>query len=745
MAPRDASRGNQNLMLALFAAMAFAAGMYRGFSEPYTGSTPLSARVGETTVPGGPHSISDLERTLEQQQKLISQLVKVQQQQLELSRAAEQTTPALYEAKALAPSEAFPSGATAGSVEGKRADITADEALSRLNAAQFAKWLAPQQPTPRTAGTPAPPASKPAPKPAPEPELEPGPEPGEGLPKPGGGAAPVGHSHSAKGWEPAVVAHTLENVAKAHAATRQLLRERYGEALFAKAFRLDPEIKFGGRSKEASPATPVFLDPGSRELLVRRFLAKLAAPIGTSAKRFVVAFGGHSSAAAHGNLYNQSYAHAFERLLAPAFKAAGVQLVVRNHAMGGTGCVPAAYCVSNVFGADLDAISWDFGMTDGRNIDHAELYFRQAILQVAGSGARLPPLLMLTHNTDNPREEMVRHFGKAGFEVSGIRMNNALTLVPKTESKEHASTLPDALRYLECANTVTLEECKAHKFNCLQQCGSDKGKACHGQVSWHPGWRYHMLKGDLAALPILEALGEAAQRYQSFTMELGPNLDPELYKLPAFPAERPLPKPLFCGPKNGRGFPSSVDAALCSEATRCATSYEPRKGQGPHDLAAAAAAAASNPGKKAPIKSSAPLLSLAEAAPGWAVQLAPGEGDNTASCTGHVDQKFNALARQGAAPLSLEVETKGPLARGLLMLCEGPFSARFAKEVGFFNTSTPGGNVALELDGKPVHYQRKVSKSLCSVVSDRLAPGRHTLKITPKGKALTGFSHVIWL
>jgi hypothetical protein len=45
--------------------------------------------------------------------------------------------------------------------------------------------------------------------------------------------------------------------------------------------------------------------------------------------------------------------------------------------MGGTGCVPSAYCVGNVYGSDLDVISWDFGMTDGRNIDHGELYYRQ--------------------------------------------------------------------------------------------------------------------------------------------------------------------------------------------------------------------------------------------------------------------------------------------------------------------------------------------------------------------------------
>ena len=258
---------------------------------------------------------------------------------------------------------------------------------------------------------------------------------------------PVGHSHNAKGWEPAVVAHTLENTIKAASAVRAKLKERYGNGLATQLFTLDSSVSYGtgGRRKEAEKAgvspqdwpkpTPTFLDSSSRALLAKRFLAKLAAPKGDSAsKRFVIAFGGHSSAAAHGNFFNQSYAFAFERLLQPVFKAAGLELVVRNHAMGGTGCVPSAYCVANVYGNDLDALSWDFGMTDGRNIDHAELYFRQAVLQTrqegeqlssSGSGPQrgLAPVMMLAHNTDGPREDLLKYYVAAGLEVAGIRMN----------------------------------------------------------------------------------------------------------------------------------------------------------------------------------------------------------------------------------------------------------------------------------------------------------------------------------
>jgi hypothetical protein len=39
------------------------------------------------------------------------------------------------------------------------------------------------------------------------------------------------------------------------------------------------------------------------------------------------------------------------------------------------------------------------------------------------------------------------------------------------------------------------------------------------------------------------------------------------------------------------------------------------------------------------------------------------------------------------------------------MICEGPFSKRKVAEVEYMNTSS---NVAMELDGKRIHYQRKV-------------------------------------
>ena len=79
---------------------------------------------------------------------------------------------------------------------------------------------------------------------------------------------------------------------------------------------------------------------------------------------FVWATGGHSAAAGHGNFYNQSYTAYMERAVKGAFEAVGVDFVARNYAMGGHASGPElAFCVKEIYGADFDVLTWDFGMT----------------------------------------------------------------------------------------------------------------------------------------------------------------------------------------------------------------------------------------------------------------------------------------------------------------------------------------------------------------------------------------------
>jgi hypothetical protein len=60
------------------------------------------------------------------------------------------------------------------------------------------------------------------------------------------------------------------------------------------------------------------------------------APLDKIFERYIWATGGHSAAAGHGNLYNESYTAFMERDLKPIFGAIGIEFEGRNYAMGGT-------------------------------------------------------------------------------------------------------------------------------------------------------------------------------------------------------------------------------------------------------------------------------------------------------------------------------------------------------------------------------------------------------------------------
>jgi hypothetical protein len=92
-----------------------------------------------------------------------------------------------------------------------------------------------------------------------------------------------------------------------------------------------------------------------------------AALIESTFSKYVWATGGHSAAAGHGNLYNESYTAYMERDLKDIFGSIGIDFEARNYAMGGTGsAAEIAMCWEQVYGRDVDFFSWDFGML-GKN------------------------------------------------------------------------------------------------------------------------------------------------------------------------------------------------------------------------------------------------------------------------------------------------------------------------------------------------------------------------------------------
>ena len=121
----------------------------------------------------------------------------------------------------------------------------------------------------------------------------------------------------------------------------------------------------------------------------------LAAPLARALKRgkLTVAFSGHSAAAGHGNMFNESFPFAFQRLLGPALAAAGVELRVGNFALGGTHSRPhPTFCAREVWGDDVDYVNWDYDMTEAGGQDRDGMLAFAAAL---GAAYDPPPVLVV--------------------------------------------------------------------------------------------------------------------------------------------------------------------------------------------------------------------------------------------------------------------------------------------------------------------------------------------------------------
>ena len=113
----------------------------------------------------------------------------------------------------------------------------------------------------------------------------------------------------------------------------------------------------------------------SRERLLRRLMVKVLAAqldefkLGKEHSTFTWVTAGDSVAAAHGNLFEQSYTAVLEETVKDTFATMGINFVAKNRGIGGYGSGPElAFCLESVYGSDIDILSWDFGIMD-RNLD----------------------------------------------------------------------------------------------------------------------------------------------------------------------------------------------------------------------------------------------------------------------------------------------------------------------------------------------------------------------------------------
>lgn len=202
--------------------------------------------------------------------------------------------------------------------------------------------------------------------------------------------------------------------------------------------------------------------------------------------KVVWATGGHSAAAAHGNLFNESYTAFMERDMQDVFGSIGIGFEARNYAMGGTGSAPEmALCFEEVFGTDLDFFSWDYGMLEAGSAERLLHYGYR------GGISRGRPTMVGIRVGDSSdrgsREGLLAFLEDLGMPVfyqnhdSWSLMKDA---IPETQGlgKDELQALPEFVRNFKCGDALETGDpfCAEDKYSSI--CPDRIGKA-----NWHPG------------------------------------------------------------------------------------------------------------------------------------------------------------------------------------------------------------------------------------------------------------------
>ena len=225
----------------------------------------------------------------------------------------------------------------------------------------------------------------------------------------------------------------------------------------------------------------------------------------SSSPTFTWVTGGHSAAAGHGNLLNQSYTAAVGRAAKIVFDAVGVDFRAKARAMGGTSSGPEiSLCSEAIFGQDIDVLWWDYGMTDGRDNSKYWLWANRA-----GSHPTFPTLIAY-HDRKGDIHVELEKTGQSAYQLSQI---GALRQhFPDSDTHPDPNSLPRAVAWFMCGGHHENDDpCKEHKFATNPPC-----KAAKFQTSWHNGWKDHLLIGSasaaLLAIFLQEALEEMTER-----------------------------------------------------------------------------------------------------------------------------------------------------------------------------------------------------------------------------------------
>jgi hypothetical protein len=142
-------------------------------------------------------------------------------------------------------------------------------------------------------------------------------------------------------------------------------------------------------------------------------------------------------------------------------------------------------CSEQIFGSDIDFISWDYGMTDG---DKYAYFFHYGYR--GGISPGRPAFMAMHYGGKNlkargSRLKQLEDMGMAVFATPDENMAAMREAIPDTfgMSEEEISKMPEYVRNLKCDGQIENGEphCSAQKYT--NYICSPRTK----QVGWHPG------------------------------------------------------------------------------------------------------------------------------------------------------------------------------------------------------------------------------------------------------------------
>lgn len=96
--------------------------------------------------------------------------------------------------------------------------------------------------------------------------------------------------------------------------------------------------------------------------------------------QLIVGMMGISTTAGHDIYHSQSYSHVFGRQMRTVLAVGGVNVTVRNHAIGGFGVMPNSLCVETMVGNDVHILGWDYMMMAPREDCRVEFFARAGMM-----------------------------------------------------------------------------------------------------------------------------------------------------------------------------------------------------------------------------------------------------------------------------------------------------------------------------------------------------------------------------